>query len=112
MAKSKSGIPPTVGNFVAVMNSLLTQFDAKLASRERHVNIYRLGHYLEAANRVTEKLDAAGVREDEVMTPEIADVFSDALSGSFEGDFPPTKKLVKQISDYLSLGKNPSLIAK
>lgn len=108
----KSGIPPTVGNFVAVMQSLLTQYDAKVSSRERHVNIYRLGHLLEAGHKVTEDLDAAGVTDDMEMTTEIADIFDRSLSRRFEDDFPPVKKLIKQITEFLADGKNPTLISK
>lgn len=107
----KKGIPPTVSNFMAVLNSMLTQYDQKMSARERHVNIYRLGNFLEAASKVNEDLISAGAKDDEVMTPEIAEAMFASMDRRFDLNFPPVKKVVKQLAAFLTNGKNPSLIS-
>jgi hypothetical protein len=111
MARASKGIPPTVNNFIAMMQSMLTQYDQKVSARERFPNIYRLGHLLEAGHKVEADLGDAGVRDDDVMNGEIAAAMYEALARRFEPGFPPIKKVVKQISEFLATGKNPSLIA-
>lgn len=114
---AKKGIPPTVGNFIAVLTSELTQYDQKVASRERHVNIYRLGHYLEAAHKVEEEVLRHASAGDQ-MTPEIAGIMVDAMGENFtvsykadNFDLPPCRNVVKKLAAFLDSGKNPSLIA-
>jgi hypothetical protein len=115
MARS-SGISPTVNNFVAVMQSLLTQYDQKLSAKERNPNIYRLAHLIGAGQRVEAELADAGVSGKDTMNPDVAMKFMSALAGVFivkldgQFDLPPVRKLVKQIEEFLETGKNPSLI--
>jgi len=114
---TKKGIPPTVGNFIAVLTSELTQYDQKVSARERHVNIYRLGHLLEAAHGVEEKVLSRAAVDDE-MTPEIAEVMVDAMMDHFtvswkadNFDLAPCRNVIKKLGAFLDTGKNPSLIA-
>lgn len=115
MAGSK-GIPPTVKNFIAVLISKFTQFDQKISAKERNPNIYRIGHFLEAAHKVEEDLKALGLHGGETMTAEIADGLKKILRKRFivrqdtKFDLPPVNSLVKQVDAYLTKGKNPSLI--
>lgn len=107
---AKKGIPPTVSNFMAVLKSMLTQYDQKVSARERHVNIYRLGHLLEAASKVEGDLTSAGAKGGEAMTPGLAEVMFASMDRRFDLNFPPVKKTVKQLAAFLTNGKNPSLL--
>lgn len=120
---ASKGIPPTVKNFIAVLISKLTQFDQKISMKERNPNIYRIGHFLEAAHKVEEDLKAVGLHGGETMTIEIADALKKILRKRFilrqdrttfektdKFDLPPINTLVKQVDAYLTKGKNPSLI--
>lgn len=110
MSRGSKGIPPTVNNFVAMLQSTLTQYDQKLSARERSPNIYRLGHLLGAAEQVVSDLAKAGLDGSEIMSDEIAEVMYKSLGRRFEPDFFPIKKVTKQIHEFLTKGKNPSLI--
>jgi len=107
---ASKGIPPTVSNFVAVLNSMLTQYDQKLSSRERSVNIYRLGHFLGASEKVASDLASAGAKGDDVMNTQIGEVMFASMDRHFDLGFPPVKKVVKQLAAFLTNGKNPSLV--
>lgn len=103
------GIPPTVNNFIAVLKSKLTQHDEKISRRERSPNIYRLGHFLEAAGKVEEDVLGAA-KPGDTMTREVAEVMVRSLSRHFTHDFSPAKAVVKQLNEHLDAGKNPSLV--
>jgi hypothetical protein len=119
------GISPTVGNFFAVLSSLLTQYDVQASAREArgrggHVNIYRLGHLLKAMHKAEDELkDVIGKFDDPavMMTEEIAGSLIAILTGCFtvnwktnEFDLPPLRKFYKQLDAFVSTGKNPTLI--
>lgn len=104
------GLPPTVNNFMAVLQSALTNYDRKLSARERSPNIYRLGHLLDASQQVEQDLASSGVRGDDTMNGELAALMYESLARRFEPGFPPIKRTVKQIAEFLSKGKNPSLL--
>lgn len=61
---AKRGISPTVCNFQTLLVSKLTQQDQREAKRDMkyggRVNIYRIGHYLEAAQKVATAAYRAG----------------------------------------------------
>lgn len=113
--KKTRGIPPTVGNFLAVLTSQLTQYDQKASLRERHVNIYRLGHLLGAAQRVEEEMLRRADKQ-APMTPELADEMIAAMSGAFsvgrdgQFDLAPCRNVVKQLRAFVERGKDPSLL--
>lgn len=114
---TKKGIPPTVGNFIAVLTSELTQYDQKVSARERHVNIYRLGHLLEAAHGV-EKEILRRAKADDTMTPQIAELMVDSMAEHFtvspkadNFDLAPCRNVLKKLAAFLDSGKNPSLVA-
>lgn len=92
---------PTVRNFITSLRSFLTQLDMKLSVRQP--NIYRLGHFLKAADEVeTEmsgQLDSSSREALEELTASIARNFE---------DFPPRRKIFKQIREYIEGGKLPS----
>lgn len=119
------GIPPTVGNFFAVLSSLLTQYDIKESAREArgrygHVNIYRLGHLLGALHKAEDELRRAIGKFDDpavMMTEEIAGALVAILADNFtvnhrtnEFDLAPLRKFYKQLDAYVTNGKKPSLI--
>jgi hypothetical protein len=119
------GISPTVGNFFAVLSSLLTQYDVQTSAREAkgrhgHVNIYRLSHLLGAMHKAEDELKRHIGKFDDpavMMTPEIAGALVDILTDCFtvnhrsnEFDLPPLRKFVKQLEAFVSTGKNPTLI--
>lgn len=108
MARSK-GIPPTVANFLLVLDSKLTQYDQRMSKKERHPNIYRLGHYLKASGNVKEAVLSIATGN-ELMSPGVAHEMVASMSHEFTPDFPPAKNVVKQLNAYLESGKQPSLI--
>jgi len=113
--KKTRGIPPTVGNFLAVLTSQLTQYDQKTSLRERHVNIYRLGHLLRAAQRVEDEMLRKADKQ-APMTLELADEMITTMSGAFsvgrdgQFDLAPCRNVVKQLRAFVEKGKNPSLV--
>jgi hypothetical protein len=119
------GISPTVGNFFAVLSSLLTQYDVQMAAREAkgrhgHVNIYRLGHLLGAMHKAEDGLRSVigkFTNPEVMMTAEIARQLVDILTTCFtvnwktnEFDLPPLRKFYKQLDQFAATGKNPTLI--
>jgi len=98
----------TVEAFLAVASSKLTQYDAKLQAKQP--NMYRLGHYLEALNKVRADVRSFLKRDD----PEALDALRKALLTRFtssggKASLPPINAVLRQISDYLDSGKMPSL---
>jgi len=86
----------TVEKYVAVLVSKVTQLDQKLSVREaRHgrVNIYRLGHYLKATQKVERAVASVKHRSDLNAILKLLDAVGDA----FERDFPPARNLARQI---------------
>lgn len=106
------GIPPTVGNFILVLKSKLTQYD----QRAKGGSMYRLGHFLEAASKVEDKVLRHANSTDEMTLP-IAKAMVDAMAESFsvnlrdEFDLPPCRTVVKQINAFIQSGKLPSLVS-
>ncbi len=87
----------TVEKYVAVLVSKVTQFDQKLSAKEeaRHgrANIYRLGHYLKATQKVERAVASVKHRSDLNAILKLLDAVGDA----FEHDFPPARNLARQI---------------
>lgn len=119
------GIPPTVGNFMLMLTSKLTQYDqqqearAKTSKRGYH-NPYALARYLEKVEKVEDELKKVigRYRDPEVtMTEQIAGHIVDILADNFtvnhrsnEFDLTPLRTFVKQLDQFLATGKNPSLV--
>jgi len=98
----------TVEAFLMVASSKLTQYDAKLQAKRP--NMYRLGHYLEALDKVRGDVRPFLKRDD----PEALDALRKALLTRFtssggKASLPPINAVLRQISDYLDSGKMPSL---
>lgn len=94
---------PTVRNFVASLKSFLTQYDVQLSKRGRMPNIHRLGHFLGAADEVEKDVEE---RLDSSDPADLAEL-SHSIMQHFE-DFPPRRKILKQIEEYLATGRPPS----
>jgi len=92
-----------VKTFLIILKSYVTQFDQKLEKKQP--NMYRLGHYLEAVERA-ENAVKQHLDDD---TPEAMDALKGALKKSFESDFPPLKKILKQIDAWEKGKKLPKL---
>ena len=111
---AKKGIPPTVCNFQTLLISKLTQQDQREAKRDMkyggRVNIYRLGHYLEAAQKVEADMQRVAPDCNVTLTPEIADKMRVSLRHHFTPTFPVVKNVEKQIDAFLTTGKQPSLL--
>ncbi len=98
----------TVATFLMVLKSKLTQYDKRLGDSEAkkgRVNIYRLGHYLQAANDVEAAVKGLEQKDD----AEALGALKKAMAKSFAADMPPVKATIKQIDAWLSGGKKPSL---
>ena len=107
------GIPPTVGNFILLLTSKLTQYD----QRDKRGSIYRLGHLLGAAQKVEDEVLQHASRTD-TMNEDVAVRFITAMADAFtvnprenKFDLAPCRNVVKQLEAFLASGKNPSLVS-
>jgi hypothetical protein len=82
----------TIGKYLVVLSHELTKFDRELEARGQS-NIYRLGHYMGALQRVEKKVKS--VLDKDRGKPMLK--FLDAVGSAFEADFPPIKRLARQI---------------
>lgn len=97
-----------VSTFLTVFSSILTQYDQLLSRNEMkrgRVNIYRLGHYLDALDRV--RADVQGVLNDD--SKEAVAKLRAATVKRFFPNENPGRKMVKVIDDYLDGGKLPKI---
>jgi hypothetical protein len=86
----------TVAKYLIVLSHELTVYDQAQSRREAKrgiPNIYRLGLLLGAANKVWD--DVQTVKDS--SSPEALVTLRLALHKHFEHDFPPVKKVLKQI---------------
>jgi len=84
-----------VAKYLEVLSHELVRYDVATSAREAkrgHVNIYRLGHLMGALQRVREEV---GSRTSDSEADKAA--FRMAMYGNFERDFPPVKKVVRQL---------------
>lgn len=106
-----------VSTFMMVLRSKLTQYDAaqqkRSLARGHGMNIYALGHYLEAASKIEKAVSKVKDRDDEealgILRKAILKFFTE--SGGVP-DLPPVRNTVKQIDAFLSSGTLPSLTAR
>lgn len=100
----------TVEMFLLALGSKLTQQDAKEMKQEQarggRGNIYRLGLLLEAKEKVENAVSQYLKRDD----PEAMEALKVALQRNFNSNFPPLKNILKQIDNWLTKKKKPSLV--
>jgi hypothetical protein len=85
----------TVANYLDVLSHELVRYDMATSAREAkrgRVNVYRMGLLLEALGRVRDDL---GKQTSDSAADKAA--FHVAVSRHFEKDFPPVKKVMKQL---------------
>lgn len=86
----------SVAKYLEVLSHELVRYDMATSAREIKrrvpINIYRLGHLMGALQRVREEV---GNRTSDSEADKA--LFRGAMYGNFERDFPPMKKVVKQI---------------
>jgi len=85
----------TVAKYLDVLSHDLVRYDVSTSAREAkrgHVNIYRLGHLMGALQRVRA---VVGNRTSDSDADKAG--FHMAMYEHFERDFPPVKKVVKQL---------------
>jgi len=111
-AKASTLPDATVATFNMVLVSKLTQYDQRM--QKRQPNAYRMGHLLNAANKVSAATRKYAKRSD----AEAMQAFLHAIDANFTRQgFGPNAKfgisavnnVVKQVNDYLATGKLPSL---
>jgi hypothetical protein len=102
----KEGVPPTVGNFIAVLSSKVTQQDQRDARRVRGHSPHALAHWLGAVGRV--RAAVAGLERS--SDPTALQRLLAAAQEEFTPGFPPLRALEKQIADYTQRGILPSLV--
>jgi hypothetical protein len=86
----------------------LTRYDMQVSKREAkrgHVNIYRMGHLLAAAQKVDKAVKSVENSDD----PKDIKRFEAAMNREFERDFPPIKAVRKALDKYRSTGKRPKI---
>lgn len=91
----------TVSAFLTVAGSKLSQYDQKLQLKQP--NPYRLGHYLEALDRVRQ--DVSSLNGD--SSPEALAQLKRSFAKHF-ANLAPINATIKQIDQYLATGKMPS----
>lgn len=100
----------TVEMFLRVLVSKLTQQDAKEMKQEQahggSGNIYRLGLLFKAQEKVRDAVSQYLDRDD----PEAMEALKAALQKNFNSNFPPLKNILKQIDNWLTKKKKPSLV--
>jgi hypothetical protein len=87
--------PCTVAKYLMVLEHELIRYDTATSSREAkrgRVNIYRTGLLMEALGRVRRDVGVYTSDSDADKVKLLAAVYS-----NFEHNFPPVKKLVKQM---------------
>lgn len=107
-ARMKSGTPGTVGNFLLVLSSKLTQYDQRETTKELkrgRSNIYRLGHLLGALHKVEGDVQGLEGRSD----AEALDALKASMNTRFTEGFAPVRQVERQIDRWLEKGKPPSL---
>jgi hypothetical protein len=92
--------------FLSVLRSKLTQYDMKLSVRQP--NMYRLGHYLAAAERVEKDMG----KSLDSTSPAALEKLRQSLHKRFEMPFAPASAVERQIDAYLTKGTMPSLVRK
>jgi hypothetical protein len=95
--------PCTVHKYLMVLTSKLTQYDQKENLREMkrggRGNIYRLGHLLEASQKVEDRVAKLKDRHD----PEALSALKSAIAANFTHDdgifgLAPVRNVIKQIN--------------
>lgn len=85
----------TVGKYLDVLSHELVRHDVRTSAREAkrgRVNVYRLGLLMEALGKV--RRDVGGRTSDSDADKA---AFRMAMYSYFERDFPPVKKVVRQL---------------
>lgn len=99
----------TVGVFLRIMGSKVTQFDKKLEARGQS-NTFRLGHYLNALHEAEKQLTRDRIDQGASDATSLT-ALKEALSRNFTSDFPPLKNVLKQIDAFINSGTLPKLAA-
>ena len=96
----------TVRSFMLVLTGKLTKYDVQVSRREMKrgiANIYRLGHLLEAAEKVEADMKRYMDRDD----PKAMNALRKSLAKRFTEGFPPIKAVLKTIDAWETGGKIP-----
>ena len=93
-----------IRTFLMALTSKLTIYDQRLEKREP--NIYRLGHWFGAVEKVEQDVSGLLDRDD----PEAMEVLRRSLTRRFNlGWMPPVRRLIKEIDGWLQNGVTPKL---
>lgn len=98
----------SVEHFNIVLGSKLTQYDVRLSAAERkrgRCNIYRLGHYLGALEKV--RNDTAPFSTD--SSNEAIQKWMEAVLNYFDEALPPVKNVLDQANAWIQNGTPPRL---
>jgi len=100
----------TIEMFLLALSSKVTQQDEKEMKREQahggRGNIYRLGLLLEAVGKVEDDVRDYLKRDD----PEAMEALKASINRRFNPGFPPLNNILKQIDNWLTKKRKPSLI--
>ena len=105
-ARRKNPDAATPRAFLSVLRSKLTQHDVKLSAKQP--NMYRLGHYLAAAERVEKDMG----KSLDSTSPAALHKLRQSLHKRFEMPFAPASAVERQIDAYLTKDTMPSLVRK
>lgn len=109
-AGKKNPNSAAVWSWLEVLKSKLTQYDRRLsmAERKRRIpeNIYRLSHYLGAAQEIEKECKKYLQRDD----AEALAKFERSMLSHFSPTMPPVKNVQKQLAKYKGAGTMPSLV--
>lgn len=107
---TKAGGRVDVDLFVGpILSSFITQYDQKASSKVGY-NAYALAQYFGAAERLRKELQSKKLLQ-QTDTASFEELKKILQAGRvFTRDFPPIKRLLKSIDEYLSSGKEPSIV--
>jgi hypothetical protein len=97
----------TVQAFMEVLKSRLIQYDQFLEKRG-DINMYRIGHWLKAANEIDKKAKKLYKLDDETSIMQFKKIIAQHL---FD-DMPPVKAVHKQMKKWIEHGIYPSLTGR
>lgn len=97
-----AAIPPTVEGFRMFLFGAVTQYDER-ASKRPGYNRYALGHYAKAMGDIDKDVASFKGSSD----PGDLQKLIKSINRRFLPDFPPAKKTVKAIEEFLRTGKPP-----
>jgi hypothetical protein len=95
--------PTTVEEFIRYMTTTLVKWNLAMQKRGRGFNPYAMGLYLEQVEKIEKDVERVKQSGD----PKALEFLKKSIFRRFETDFPPAKRVVKVIDNYLAKQVTP-----